>query len=126
MIGLGSCGEESIKDYHGVKYRSSSESVTLPLIAFEDNISRETSGCFVVCIGSYETHERCKYRILVKFPDETMKIIEFRTDDLFIKYGDKCSITTRLYGLKDGLWISEVILEVPEGSVKYENQLDGK
>ena len=125
-VGLGSCGEGSYQNYHGVKYRSYSDVVTLPLVAFEDNTTRESSGCFVVCIGSYNIKESSKYRVLVEFPDKTLKVIEFKTSDLFIKYGEKCTITASMHGLKKDYWWDEVILEVPEGSVRYENVLDGK
>lgn len=114
------------ENYHGVSYTSSGEVVTLPLVAFEDNTSKTSSGVFVVCFGSYETHEVFKYRVLVEFPDKTMKVIEFTSKRLFIKYGDECTITGPMNVFKYNNWYDEVILEIPEGSVKYENVLDGK
>lgn len=123
-FGLGSC--VGPKHYHGIEYYSYDEIVTLPLIAFEDGKSQESSGYFAICFGHYNSHEVCKYRVLVKFPDNTLKIVEFNTEDLFIKYGEKSTITTSLHGLINNWWWNEIILEIPEGSVRYNNILDGK
>lgn len=120
---LSGCGSDTPEEYHGIKYHSVSNQITLPLVAFEDNTRSELSGYFVIC---YKTQEVSKYRVLVEFPDGSMKVIEFSPSNLFIRYGRECTMTATMIGFKYGIWNNEVTLEVPKECIRYENMLDGK
>lgn len=125
-----SCGNESPKYYHGLEYYSRKDIKTLPLMAIEDNSSTDSQGYFLICFGEYSSNKVIKYRALVKFPDNTMKLIDFKPENIFIKYGNKCSITASLWGFLENMWYSpfteEVIIEIPKEYIKFENIIDGK
>lgn len=125
ILFFSSCSKEP-QDYHGVKFYSHYDVVTLPLMAFEDYNSETAKGYYLLCAGNYTSDKVTKYRILVKFPDNTVKMIEFKTKNLFIKYGNKHSITSTIWGFRHNIWDEDVILEIPEESIKFENVLDGK
>ena len=121
-----SCSKDP-REYHGVKFYSSYDVKTLPLVAIEDNSSGYANGYYLVCVGNDQSGKALKYRALVKFPDNTMKLIEFKPDHIFIKYGNKTSITTAMASyLYNNWWHYEVIIEIPKECVKFENVLDGK
>ena len=120
LILLSSCNTPGC--YHGLVYDDTDDIKTLPLVAFQDNESQTITECFVICLGE----QTLKYRVLVEFPDGIMKMIEFEPNNLFVKYSDNPTITTKVKNFKYLSYWSEVTLEIPKNSIKYENILDGK
>lgn len=121
--------------FHGVGYCNKKDKITLPLETWGDYGTTKGSldGIFVIGVGavSGDLSGKLVYRFIAKFPDGTMKTYEFDANErgVYLKYGSPATITSDIGSLEWGeryYGNSEVIIQIPKGTIQYDNKFDGQ
>lgn len=163
LAGLASCSYKSKYEtkpaqYHGIDIEAGvvdgrivevlnpNQRITLPLVAFQDNSVNtfNLTGSFLIGCGDINSDitNLLKYRLIIEFPDKTMKMYEVPANS-FMEYVSDSIQPTITITLKDLLsdsqykWEKErrpdlffdpetIVIRIPRGSIRYSNEFDGK